>query len=336
MKKFISAVVAAVLSATMALGLVACTGGEENSALTVFAPDGAPALSVARLYEGELREKFDVNIVDANTIQTYVSGENAQADIAIMPVNAAVKLLGSGEKYRMLGTVTHGNLYILKKEGGQDITSSNLSSLVGKTVGVINLSNVPGLTFKAILSDNDLQFNELKDGASVAADKVNLKAIEATEAVPTNADCDYFVVPEPAASTKVSATGGKLSFAGDLQKLYEGGEGYPQAVAVAKTTVSAEDIAAFTDTFAGAKEWLMDENTSAETIVSAVNSLMYKDDYKSTLTANTLTKTVIENCGIDFVSAAQSKADVLEYMSKINAVSPSGFGTPSDEFFYSV
>lgn len=327
---------AAVLSAAMALGLGACTGGEESSALTVFAPDGAPALSVARIYGNDLAEKFDVNIVDANTIQAYVSGENAQADIAILPVNAAVKLLGNGEKYKMIGTVTHGNLYILKKADGQDITSSNLSSLVGKTVGVINLSNVPGLTFKAILSDNGLQFNELKDGASVAADKVNLKSIEATEAVPSNADCDYFVVPEPAASTKVTATGGKLSFAGDLQALYEGGEGYPQAVAVAKTTVSAEDIAAFTDTFADTKAWLMDEYTLSETIVNSVNALMYKDDYKSTLNADTLTKSVIENCGIDFVSAAQSKADVLEYMSKINAVSSSGFGMPSDEFFYAV
>lgn len=336
MNKMTAIMAAIALSATATVGLYGCGGEKEGEALKVFAPDGAPALSVARLYEGELAEKFDINIVDANTIQTYVSGENAQADIAIMPVNAAVKLLGNGDKYKMLGTVTHGNLYILKKATGEEITSSNLSSLVGKTVGVINLANVPGLTFKAILADNDLEFNELKDGAEAASDKVNLKAIDAAEAVPSNADCDYFVVPEPAASTKVSATGGKLSFAGDLQELYEGGEGYPQAVAVAKTSVSADDITAFIDTFDDTKTWLMDVNTSAETIVSAVNSLMYKADYVSTLTANTLTRTVIENSGIGFVTASESKADVLAYMSKINSVASSSFGTPTDAFFYTV
>ena len=333
MKKII-ATCAAVLFCAAATSFAACGDEGESTTLSVFAPDGAPALSVARLYECELSEKFDVNIVDANTIQVYVTGENALADIAILPVNAAVKLLGTGENYKMLGTVTHGNLYILKKSSGEEITTANLSALVGKTVGVINLANVPGLTFKAILADNGLEFNELKDGAAVAADKVNLKAVEATEAVPSNADCDYFIVPEPAASTKVSASGGALSFAGALQELYEGGDGYPQAVAVAKTSVSDADISAFIDTFDDTLEWLLDEDTSSETIVTAVNSLMYKDDYKSTLTATTLTKTVIENSGIGFVSATESKAAVMAYMTKINAVSPSGFGTPSDEFFY--
>lgn len=357
MNKFVKLTAATLLAATMCAGFAACTdnsqggngGGNGDNTddvkqLTVFAPDGAPALAVAGLSlnaatlsaQSVSSVQFDVNVVDANTINTYVTGNSPAADIAVMPVNAAVKALGTGASYKLIGTVTHGNLYLMKKQGGTDITSANISSLVGKTVGVINLASVPGLTFKAILSDNELEFNELKDGASPVADKVNLLAIEATQAIPSNASCDYFVVPEPAASTKQSATGGKLSFAGDLQELYEGGEGYPQAVAVAKTSVTSAQISAFIDGLEYTEDWLMDEDTTAESIVTTVNSLMYKADMVSSLTAANLTKTVIENSAIGFVPASQCKADILEYMSKINAVSATSFGTPSDEFFYNV
>ena len=55
------------------------------------------------------------------------------------------------------------------------------------------------------------------------------------------ADYDYFLVPEPAATTKVNATGGKLQIAGGLQELYGEGQGYPQAVLVAKKSVLESD-----------------------------------------------------------------------------------------------
>ena len=344
MKKFTVAVALALLCTFGSAGISACKeeGGTpqdttaDGDILNVFAPDGAPALSVAGLSDASYRDRYDVNIVDAETIQTYVVGDDAQADIAVLPVNAAVKLLGTGEKYKLFGTVTHGNLYLMKKQGGTDITSENLNTLIGKTVGVINLANVPGLTFKAILSDSGLAFNELRDGASPAADKVNLLAIDAAQAVPSNTQCDYFVVPEPAATTKFNATGGKLSFAGDLQQLYAGGEGYPQAVAVAKTDVTADEIDDFIDALNSSEEWIKGQNTSSESIVAAVNSMMYKQGAVSTLRADNLTKGVIENCAIDFVPASECMSEILAYMQKINAVAAQSFGTPSDAFFYGV
>ena len=60
----------------------------------------------------------------------------------------------------MLGTVTNGNLYMLSK-GGQAITAENISLLGGKTVAVINLANVPGLTLKIILSKYDIPFETI-------------------------------------------------------------------------------------------------------------------------------------------------------------------------------
>lgn len=335
MKKFLSVLFAVALGLAAAFGVSGCKDGGDK--LSVYVPDGAPALSVAGINETEAGKRFEVNVIKADTINAYVTGENPQADVAVMPVNAAVKLLGDGKTYRMIGTVTHGNLFLLKKQTEADISSpSALSSLVGKTVGVINLANVPGLTFKTILRDNGVEFNELKDGAAVAADKVNLKDVAATAATPSNSDCQYFVVPEPAATTKVNATQGKLSFAGSLQKLYGGENGYPQAVAVAKNSVIEQhetEISQFIESFSATKSWLMDENTTAQTIVDAIET-MTKGDLSHQFTAENLTKTVIANCGIRFESNALGKAEALAFIEKLNAVSNNVWGTPAESFFY--
>lgn len=335
MKKFLSILCAAITCLGLCFGVAACNKNETG--YKVYAPDGAPALSLAKLCV-EDDSQFDINVVKAETITAFVSGEEAAADFAIMPVNAAVKLLGNGQKYQMLGTVTHGNLFLLKKRGGEDISVENLSLLKGKTVGVINLANVPGLMFKVILKEYGIEYNQLTDGAGVASVKVNLKAIAATEAIPSNAQCDYFVVPEPAATTKVNATGGALSVAASLQTLYGGTNGYPQAVAVAKKSVIENDskaVESFISALSENENWLKSETTSSQSIVEVIQSKM-PTDTSPTFTAANLNKTVIANCGINFVANSVGKADVLDIIGKLNAVQSNLNLTASDEFFYGI
>lgn len=319
MKKFLALLSAIVLTVACAIGVAGCNKDSDGDKLSVYVPDGAPALSVATLANSD---KFAVHVIDANIITTKVTGSSPIADIAIVPVNAAVKLLGSGDTYQMLGTVTHGNLFLLKKQGGEDIaTPADLAKLENKTVGVINLANVPGLTFKTILNDNQLN-------------NVNLVNVTDLEVVPTNSECDYFVVSEPAATTKANAT--SLSVAGSLQTLYGGENGYPQAVAVAKKSVienNADEIAEFMNSFATTKAWLTDENTTGGQIASAIDN-MTDGDLAHKFTAANLSKEVIANCGINFVPSSQCKDEVLAFMAKFNAVSNNAWGTPDDEFFY--
>ncbi|MBQ9104262.1 MAG: hypothetical protein IJY57_04180 [Clostridia bacterium] len=168
---------------------------------------------------------------------------------------------------------------------------------------------------------------------------VTLVGLADGTAVTPAAQYDYFVVPEPAATTKVNATQGKLSFAGDLQALYGDGEGYPQAVVVAKKSVIESDgatVKAFVNSFADNKSWLIDDNTSSQTIVDAVKSGFISNDMTPTFTANNLNKQVIINSGLRYRHAVESKAWVLDYLAKVNAVSNNSFGTPVDNFFASV
>ena len=124
MKKWMSLAVSTLLAGS--LGLAGCNlpSGEKTDGrvLTVYAPDGAPALAVAGLavegytleYDGQSVE-LDCKIVSSSVIATKVTNKDmdANADFCVLPVTAGSKLLGSGEKYGLLGAVTHGNLYLV-------------------------------------------------------------------------------------------------------------------------------------------------------------------------------------------------------------------------------
>lgn len=136
-----------------------------KASVSVYMPDGAPALAMAYMLSGEgetLSKTVSYNVVAATAINAYVSNtqESENADICILPVNAAAKLLGSGERYKLLGTVTHGNIFILSSDG-EELTAENLAAaLNGKKVGVVNLSAVPGLTFKMILDKYGIAYSQ--------------------------------------------------------------------------------------------------------------------------------------------------------------------------------
>ena len=139
---------------------VGCGGKQEN--LHIYMPDGAPALALGLpMYENNDSDGVEFHVVSAQTIQTYVTGNQPQADVCVLPVNLAAKLLGAGEVYQMAGVVTHGNMYFLS-ESAPVYAAENLSDLVGKTVGVVQLNNVPGLTFKTILNKYNIPFEEIK------------------------------------------------------------------------------------------------------------------------------------------------------------------------------
>lgn len=335
MKKFFSALFCTLLVFMSAVFAVGCNT-QSAEKVKIYLPDGAPALAVAQLMSesSEFSASAEFSVVDASVIQTYVAGESPAADMCILPVTAASKLLGNGENYKMLGTVTHGNLFLMKKSGGVDITSENIQSLKGKTVGVINLAAVPGLTFKIILEKYGLESFQ-PEGDERDENKVNLVAVNATEVLPSDKVCDYFVVPEPAATTKFKATNGALSFAGSLQNLYASENGYPQAVLVVKNSLIESNIG-FVEKFMSAlsenAEWLLNENTSAEEIVSAVESKL--NGMTPTFTAANLSKEVILNCAVKFVKSSDCKEEVNGFLQKVIKINPSAASAVSDSFYY--
>lgn len=120
---------------------------------SVFMPDGAPALAMAKLIADEnmLGRTVSYSVISSSDIGPTVVQN--KADVAILPVTAASKTIGTGENYVMLGVVTHGNLFIMSNKHFDGI-----KDLSGETIGVIQQGQVPDLTLKAVLKKNGVSY----------------------------------------------------------------------------------------------------------------------------------------------------------------------------------
>ena len=339
MKYPVSLVLGAIFLGAAALGLAACKQDADTAkTYSVYAPDGAPALALVNAIEDKA-EKFEYHVVDSSTIQTYVTGEEPEADFCILPVNAASKILGTGTVYQMLGTVTNGNLFFLSAEDNEDLTQDNLSTLVGKSVGVVQLPNVPGLTLQAVLNKYGIDYQIVENGGEKAEDKVNLIAFDPANVTPAGG-CDYYLCPEPAASTKIKGTASAAKpfrMAGDLQELYGGEEGYPQAVLVAKKTVLEGDegdksaVETMLSYMEESGTYL--ETVTPETVLSALDGVR-TEGLSASFNANNLTSEVIANCSVRFTTASACKQRVNPFLEELIAVNESAAKAVSDTFFY--
>ena len=140
-----------------------CAESGDLGEITVCMPDGAPALALAQLmHEDTADDGITYKVVNSSLIASKVTYNDMDknADVCVLPVTAASKLLGSGEKYEMLGVVTHGNLYLISKDGEQ-VTAENIEDLKGKTVGVLQINQVPGLTLKTVLKKYGVGYKEI-------------------------------------------------------------------------------------------------------------------------------------------------------------------------------
>lgn len=341
MKKQLAIAFAALMgTALFAVGCGENTGKKQDFGIVyrVYAPDGAPALGLVNgIVNGDA--SFEYHVVASNVIQAQVTGESPAADFCVLPVNLASKLLGTGETYKMLGTVTHGNFFLLTTGENAEITAQNVTSLEGKTVGVVQLANVPGLTFQASLKSLGVDYQIIDNlEAEKATDKVNLLQMgtDPTNVTPVSG-CDYYLCPEPAVTAKIKGTATMpkpFRLAGSLQELYGGENGYPQAVLVARSSVLSEhkEIAEkLVSYFEGNTAYL--DGAEAETVLQALDGVRTAG-LTPAFSDKNLNKTVIGNCSVRFVSSAACKAEVNEFLSKLAEIKPDSVSSVADAFYY--
>ena len=94
--------------------------------------------------------QLNIHVVTATSIGSFVA--NGTADLAVMPSNAAANMYNRSGKYKLVMTLTHGNLYIV---GGE---MSGADSLVGKRVGAIGQGQVPDLVLRYILKRKGIDY----------------------------------------------------------------------------------------------------------------------------------------------------------------------------------
>lgn len=161
--------------------------------------------------------------------------------------------------------------------------------------------------------------------------KVYLQAITGADAVGV-VDADYYLLAEPAVTAQAKKG---YEIAGDLQVLYGGEIGYPQAVLVAKKSLVEEKtewVKEFVSKVEGSATWLA--TASGEEIVSAVSAHMEDKDMATSLKAPLLSSAVLGRCGVSFTYAATCAAEVEGFLTGLLAVNGNAAAIPAQGFYW--
>ena len=148
MKKFLGSLIVAVAC----ILLVGCNITSESSSKTVtqlkaLAPGGAPALAQAYIENsGVISDKYSYSVDRVGDTTLLQAGfQKGEYDIIFAPINLGVKFYNNNQKYKMLASVTWGNLYIATCNENFTLEDLNNNELVAFGEGSINqviLNNV--------------------------------------------------------------------------------------------------------------------------------------------------------------------------------------------------
>lgn len=320
MRKFLSLLLGLVIAFTT-FSLVACdTPDSQSQTLKMYAPDGAPALSIAKFINDN--ENFidgvtvDYNVVSANDIGPKMA--QGQADLIVMPINAASKLYkaNASDPYKMVAVVTHGNLFLMSSE------STDLDGLKGKVVGVIGQGLVPDLTFRSVLKAHDL-LDFVQVGEAPVEGKIVLRYFnDAPSMIPLlkQGVLSVGLLAEPACTNLTKMPNNYTWNRIDVQELYDSeAKSYPQAVLMVKSSVLTKYptlVEKISEKFDLAVQWVVENPTNAVTAVAS----KLAQGLTPSLNANNINRQVVENCKIKWLTSSDAKEYCRKYINGVISV----------------
>ena len=319
MKKKLTAVMLLV-ALVLSIGLLTACNKDDNKGngndvtLTFAAPEGTPALAIARLItDNKSISGKNVNYKIVNPSNIAKEMQAGLSDLVIMPVNAGATLINKGADYKLVSVAVDGSLYLVGKSDTATTAATTLTidDIKGKRIACIGQQGVPGLVFRYILKANNISIvddvknlNDTSVYVQYAGD--GLQAKTAVE----NKSVDYAVVGEPAATTFKIKFGFNAQM--DLQAEYKkvsGKETYPQAGIFVTSSLSSDT--AFMDALFAAlkasKEWVKNNPQS-------VNDFMKANAYESAA----FPAPSIAKCNVNAEKlTAEKKAEVLVFLKNL-------------------
>lgn len=318
MKKKLTAVMLLV-ALVLSIGLLtACNkdnkkGNGNDVMLTFAAPEGTPALAIARLItDNKSISGKNVNYKIVNPSNIAKEMQAGLSDLVIMPVNAGATLINKGADYKLVSVAVDGSLYLVGKIGkSETVTTLTIDDIKGKRIACIGQQGVPGLVFRYILKANNISIVDSPE--NVTENSVYIKyASDGTQAraAVENGSVNYAVVGEPAATTFKIKFGFNAQM--DLQAEYKkvsGKETYPQAGIFVKSSLASDT--AFMDALFTAlkasKEWVKNNPQS-------VNDFMKANAYESAA----FPAPSIAKCNVNAEKlTAEKKAEVLVFLKNL-------------------
>ena len=281
----------------------------DSAPITLSAPQGAPALTVAVLASEISETEASFDFVAANLITAKF--EEAASDFIIAPLNAGAVIYKKGNRnYRLAAVVTWGNLVFASRRAGftpQDINGNPVTLFGEKTMNAsIALYS---------LEENGIIPSEVNYLASAA---------ETQQLLLSDPDAIVMTAEPMVTVAKIKNEEVEFFLLNDLYQNATGDVGFAQAglfVRVTSMEEKPEEIRSFMSRIqSSAEACTVDVEKAAEAAVA----LEILPNMKIALTA-------IPNCGIRYVSASEAR----EQIEKTAQIDLTQFGgeLPADEFY---
>ncbi|MDY0235326.1 MAG: ABC transporter substrate-binding protein [Gudongella sp.] len=249
----------ALIGLVLVLMMGVVLSGCKNEVVAPAAPvkftfmEGVTALTAAYMMDEnmDLGREIEYNMVNApDLLLTDVLKE--EADIAIVPSNLAAQAWNKDIPYRIAGTSTWGNIYVV---GRESLTS--LDELKGREIYLFGKGLTPDLVWNVILKENGLNLESDMNAVYVAS---------AAELGPMliGKKAEFAILPEPMVSA-VMLKDPDLKVLFDLNELWANSmdleKGYPQSSLVIKQSLIDNDpefVAKFLESYEASIAWAMD------------------------------------------------------------------------------
>ena len=314
MKKKLTAVMLLV-ALVLSIGLLTACNKDDNKGngndvtLTFAAPEGTPALAIARLItDNKSISGKNVNYKIVNPSNIAKEMQAGLSDLVIMPVNAGATLINKGADYKLVSVAVDGSLYLVGKS--ETATTLTIDDIKGKKIACIGQQGVPGLVFRYILKENNINIVDSPENVSENSVYVQYAGdgLQAKTAV-ENKSVDYAVVGEPAATTfKTKGFNAQMDLQAEYKKV-SGKETYPQAGIFVTSSLASDTTfmdALFT-ALKASKEWVKNNPQS-------VNDFMKANAYESAA----FPKPSIAKCNVNAEKlTAEKKAEILAFLKNL-------------------
>lgn len=294
----------------------------EIKEINFVAPDGLPAIAVAKLIKEKPEVKAGYNInytVEKNSESLSTSIMKGEPDIAIVPSNLAAIAFNKTKEYKIAGTVGFGSFYI-----GSTNENQTVDNLKGKEVYNIGKGLTPDIIARTILKDKGIDVE--KDINFSYVDGVNELA-----PIILSGKTQYAVIPEPALST-VQSKNEKfkviLNLNEEWKKINNSEYGYPQSTIIVKRELyekNEEFVKEFLSKVKSGVEWAYNDKDTLGTYceeigISAKKPIIVK---------------AMDKSNIKYVDIKDSYKEYKTYFEKLNQFDPKTIGgsVPNDEIF---
>jgi len=294
----------------------------EIKEINFVAPDGLPAIAVAKLIKErpEVKAGYNINYtVEKNSESLSTSVMKGEPDIAIVPSNLAAIAFNKTKEYKIAGTVGFGSFYI-----GSTNENQTVDNLKGKEVYNIGKGLTPDIIARTILKDKGIDVD--KDINFSYVDGVNELA-----PIILSGKSQYAVIPEPALST-VQSKNDKFKVILDLneewKKINNSEYGYPQSTIIVKKELyenNKEFVKEFLSKVKSGIEWSYSDKDTLGTYceeigISAKKPIIVK---------------AMDKSNIKYVDIKDSYKEYQTYFEKLNQFDPKTIGgnVPNDEIF---